>query len=61
MVIADLLQLITALVVLVAVTSLAFIGRVEGSDAIAVFGIVLGYAFGVSHATRANRRDNGDR
>lgn len=57
MMIADLLQLIVALVVLIAVTTLAILGSVTGSDAIIVYGIVLGYAFGVSQGIRAERRD----
>ena len=57
MMLADLLQLGTALIVLVAVTILAILGTVDGSDAVTVYGIVLGYAFGVSQGIRAERRD----
>lgn len=55
---ADMLQFAVALFVLIGVTLLAINRIISGADAVTMYGIVLGYAFGVSQGVKANKREN---
>ena len=54
--VADILQIGVAGIVLIGTTVLVITGDLMGSDAVTMYGMVLGYAFGVSQGIRSANR-----